>query len=189
MRNKIAFLILALIVNFSPITKAYSDPLMDEVCFDKDSIDNFDSNDYLGTKDSCRYFSLGVGPVIFIPNVGVGYRERFSQFGYDTALSFSTIGYVHQLSAHLVGHYYLDSSGIYEPYLGFGLIGSGVFTNHKEGGFTLSPDFVFGKGIETESKNRHFIEMHIAVPTMWIDFRHANSSYFPLMYIKYGIAF
>ncbi|PJD95055.1 MAG: hypothetical protein CK425_09935 [Parachlamydia sp.] len=189
MKNKITYLILAFIVNFSFIQPAYCQLVMNDVCCPEHAIEAPPPNLDCGVRDAYRYFSLGVGPVIFIPNVGIGYRERYSQFGWDTALSFSTIGYAHQLSAHLVGHYYLNPLRRNSAYLGLGLMGSGVFTNHKEGGGTLSPDFVFGKELERQGDSRHFIEMHVAIPTMWMGSKHTHSMYFPLMYIKYGIAF
>jgi hypothetical protein len=142
-----------------------------------------------GVCDSYRYVSVGMGPIILIPNVGIGYRERHSKFGWDSALSFSTIGYAHQLSAHLVGHYYLSPFQKNSAYLGLGLMGSGIFTNHKHSAGTLSPDFVFGKVLERSNDSRHFVEMHVAVPTVWVESKHSHSMYFPLMYIKYGISF
>lgn len=190
MKNKFIYFILALIANFSFANIANCQPLKNDAyypdSYSEGPAPGFDCD----VCDAYRYVSLGVGPIIFIPNVGVGYRERYSQFGWDTALSFSTIGYAHQLSAHLVGHYYLSPSRKNSAYLGLGLMGSGVFTNHEGGGATLSPDFVFGKELEKiGNSSRHFIEMHVAIPTMWKDSKHTHSMYFPLMYIKYGISF
>lgn len=143
----------------------------------------------VGVYDAYRYVSLGVGPVLFIPNLGIGYRKRFSQFGWDTALSLSTIGYAHQLGAHWVGHYYLSPSRQNSAYLGLGLMGGGVFTNHDGGGAVLSPDFVLGKELERDKNSRHFIEMHVGMPSVWMTTKHHQSTSFPLMYIKYGISF
>jgi len=189
MKNKITYLILALIVNFTFIEPAYCQLMMDDVCCPEYNIETPLPELDCGICDAYRYVSVGVGPIIFIPNVGIGYRERYSQLGWDTALSFSTIGYAHQLSAHWVGHYYLSPLRKNSAYLGLGLMGSGVFTNHKGGGGTLSPDFVFGKGLDRHGDSRHFIEMHVAIPTLWMSSKHAHSMFLPLMYIKYGIAF
>lgn len=102
MNGKIVYLIVAFIVNFSFINPAYCQFIMNDICPKSDTIGlNCDVH------DAYRYASLGVGPIIFIPNLGIGYRKRYSQFGWDTSLSFSTIGYIHQISGHLVGHYYL----------------------------------------------------------------------------------
>lgn len=189
MKNKIVCLVLVFIINFSFLKPAYCQLAMNEVCYPEPDIEAPALDFDCGIYDAYRYVSLGVGPVIFIPNVGIGYRERYSQFGWDTALSFSTIGYAHQLSAHLVGHYYFSPLRKNSAYLGLGLMGSGIFTNHKEGGGTLSSDFVFGKELERSGDSRHFIEMHVAIPTIGMNSKHSHSMYFPLMYIKYGIAF
>lgn len=189
MRNKIGYLLLALIINFSFIKPAYCYAMINDDCCPGHYFEASSENLNCGIRDAYRYFSIGVGPVIFIPNLGIGYRERYSQFGWDTALSFSTIGYAHQLSAHVVGHYYLNPLRKNSAYLGLGLMGSGVFTNHNDGFGTLSPDFVFGKSLERHGDSRHFIEMHVAIPTMVLESKRTHSMYFPLMYVKYGIAF
>lgn len=176
MKNKLKFIIIALITQLSFATPSYAQ----NACEPDLECD---------VSDAYRYVSVGVGPIVFIPNVGIGYRARASQFGYDTALSFSTIGYAHQLSAHMVGHYYLNPLQKNSGYLGLGLMGSGVLTNDKEGGFTLSPDFVFGKELKRKNDSRHFIEMHVAIPTIVTTSKRPRAFYLPLLYVKYGIAF
>ena len=138
--------------------------------------------------DAYPYFSVGVGPVVIIPNLGMGYRERYSQLGWDTALSFSTIGYAHQVSAHLVGHYYFSPMRQDSFYTGLGVLGSGIFTNRHGACATLSPDIVFGKELERKENSRHFVEMHIAAPTL-TSARSSRAVYLPLMYVRYGISF
>lgn len=184
MKTKFASLILALITSFS---FAYSD----EPCYPE----YYSSDDYYcpeydyGVYDAYRYFSVGVGPVVFIPNLGVGYRERHCQLGWDANLSFSSIGYAHQVTGNVVGLYYFDAYAQNSPYVGLGLLGSGVFTNKKGSAATLSPDFVIGKEFERTDYSRHFIEMHIGVPTLVMGKRFNKGLYVPLMYIKYGISF
>ena len=68
-------------------------------------------------------------------------------------------------------------------------MGSVVMTNDRDCGGTLSPDFVFGKELTKKDDNRHFIEMHVAIPTLLLDKKKQHSMYLPLMYIKYGFAF
>ncbi len=186
MKNKIFTLIFALIIQ---VSTAYCQPLMNDECYSEAYAQTFASDDTCSVQNGYRYFSIGVGPIIFIPNVGIGYKQRYSQFGWDTGLSFSSIGYVHQLNGYLVGHYYLSPFRQNSAYLGLGVTGSGVITNHSEGGGTLSPDFVFGKELESSDASRHFIEMHVAIPSIWINSKHTNAMYLPLMYIKYGISF
>lgn len=189
MKNKIAFLAAVLIANLFFLHQAYCQPMVNNVCYPEADTEALASDADRDICDAYKYISVGVGPIIFIPNVGIGYRARYSQFGWDTALSFATIGYAHQLSAHLVGHYYLSPLRKNSAYLGLGLIGSGIFTNDREGGVTLSPDFVFGRELEKSGDRRHFIEMHVAIPTLWMNSKHPRSMYLPLMYIKYGIGF
>jgi hypothetical protein len=120
--------------------------------------------------DSYPYGSFGVGPIMFIPNVGLGYRERFCQWGWDAGISLSTIGYAHQFSVYGVGHYYYRPLRKNSGYFGLGLMGSGVFNNSSRGCALVAPDFVFGKALEKEGhNNRHFIEMHVAIPSMIVE--------------------
>lgn len=149
-----------------------------------------------GVYDAYRYCTVGVGPFVFIPNLGVGYRERHCRLGWDANLSFSSLGYAHQVSGTLVGHYYLDPYAQNSPYVGLGLLGSYVFTNKKGGFGTLSPDFVIGKEFEKTDSSciTQFIEMHVGVPTFIMEKNTWKMGakeflYFPAMYIKYGFSF
>lgn len=189
MKNKLTLLVLAFVVNFSFINAADCQPMTDDACFPLPYEETYAPQCKWGVRDAYRYVSVGTGPIFLIPNLGIGYRQRYSHLGWDTALSFSTIGYAHQLSAHVVGHYYLNPCQQNSAYLGFGLLGSGIFTNHHGAGGTLSTDFVIGKELERDGCKRHFIEMHAAVPTVWMNSKHSHSMYLPLMYVKYGISF
>ena len=189
MKNKIVYLILALIMNFSLAKPLYSQ--FEENDRDCSEIITETSASICDTiiTDNFRYVSLGVGPIVFVPNICIGYRERCSQYGWDSSLSFSTIGYVHQLSGHLVRHYYFTPACKNSAYVGLGLMGSGVISNCGDGGGTLSPDFVLGNGFGGCGDRRQFFEMHVAIPTLWINRKHIHGFYLPLMYIKYGISF
>lgn len=101
MKSKIAFLIF--FINLCIIKPVYcQSEISDPESFTEVPKPSFDYD----LQDAYRYVSFGVGPIIVIPNLGIGYRSRYSRFGWDAALSFSTIGCVHEVSAHLVGHYY-----------------------------------------------------------------------------------
>ncbi len=139
--------------------------------------------------DHYPYVTLGVGPVILIPNIGIGYRERYGRFGWDSSLSVSTIGIAHQLSSQLVGHCYFNPLRQNSGYLGLGILGSGIFSNYGECDGTISPDFVFGKELERVGDSRHFIEMHVGIPTSVMGSAGSETFWFPLMYVKYGISF
>ncbi len=182
MKNTFSYLIASFVVNFLFIGTGYCQPMTNDAGWPCVETSN---SDFDQVCDAYRYVSLGEGPIILIPNLGIGYRARHGQFGSDAAVSFSTIGFAHQLSVHLVGHYYLNPLQKTSAYLGLGLMGSGISTNRKIVGGTLSPDFVFGK----ELGGGHFIETHIAIPSLWMDSKHIYSTFLPLMYFKYGTSF
>lgn len=196
MKNKITLLI-AFIANFYFTTPAHCQTIInDDSCCSEYDIEAPATGIDCGVHHAYRYVSLGMGPLIFMPNVGIGYRERHSQFGWDTAFSFSTLVYplqlsLHQLSLHQVGHYYFSPLWENPAYLGLGLMESIAFTNNGDGeGFgTLSPDFVFGKQFGRQGSDKHFIEMHVAIPTLLISSCDTSPMYYPLIYVKYGIAF
>ncbi len=113
MKNKFTYLFIALLVNCFSLNTAYCQSIMTDCDYPMPNRDEYSDEsapvDNIDTYHAYRYGTVGVGPVIFIPNIGLGYRERFGQYGWDTAVSFSTIGYAHQLTAHLAGHYYFNS--------------------------------------------------------------------------------
>lgn len=188
MKNKITILIITFLTSLSFMQAANCQEVTEEI-FCLESLNEARVQEFSECKsDSYRYVSIGVGPILFIPNFGIGYRERYASLGYDTGFSFSTVGYAHQLSAHFVGHYYLHEQQN-SAYLGLGLMGSGIVPNRGRSGLTLSPDFIFGKEFKKNSESRHFIEMHVAVPTLWVNSKGPRGMYFPLMYIKYGTSF
>lgn len=191
MKNKFAYILLTLITSLSFANAEYYEQPMDMncCCYLEMDCDMIDTDMNCQINEAYRYATLGGGPFLVIPNVGIGYRERFGKFGWDAALSFSTIGVAHQFTAHWVRHYYLSPNRYNSGYLGLGLMASGAFHNEGEGGGSLSPDFVFGKVLESSDDSRHFIEMHVAMPTLWFGSRGAECSYVPLMYIKYGFSF
>lgn len=183
--KKLSLLLSILCINTAAYCQNYT-----EEWYPETSATTCTNSDYdYGVYDSYRYFSVGVGPIVFIPNLGVGYRERHAQLGWDSNISVSSFGYIHQLSANVVGHYYLNPHQQDSYYVGLGLLGSGIFTNKGESFGTLSTDFVFGKEFEKTDYRGHFIEMHVGIPTFVFKGRRSGCSYFPLMYIKYGVSF
>lgn len=177
--RKLFMLISGLVIS----TQAFGDYGPSDVCFAEPQ------NPYQGVYEAYPYATLGGGPIVVIPNIGIGYRQRFARVGTDAALSFSTIGYAHQLSFHAVGHLYLDPCRYDSMYVGLGVTGSGIFTNGKGCIGTFSPDFVFGKVLESSGPRRHFIEMHVGMPTLLFGSGGGHGMYLPLMYIKYGFSF
>lgn len=133
------------------------------------------------------YATIGTGPILIIPNIGIGYRQRAARVGYDSAIGYSTIGYAHQLEGHLIALYYLNPCQKNSNYLGCGVAGSGIFCNDGKSTGLLAPDFVFGK--EFKDCRRQFVEVHIEVPSFLFNRETTTPIYFPLMYLKYGVSF
>lgn len=139
---------------------------------------------------SFRYFNVGGGPFILIPNIGVGYRERHVNIGKDIALSVSSIGFAHQLGAYVMGHYYLSPQEQNSFYFGCGVLGSYFTLNDGSWDCYLSPNFAFGKEFKQTGEDHHFLELHITAPSITLrHHRHCAIMYIPLIYIKYGMSF
>ena len=135
--------------------------------------------------DSFTYFTLGVGPVVILPNVGMGYRSRFFQHGFDVSLSASTIIEAHMIQG-IIGYQFYPNPFREDPwYVGLGAATSLYFDNHDHSDFSLAPDISVGKVLNTKSGERHFLEAHVQAPT----FFDGAQLDLPLMYIKYGVSF
>lgn len=132
------------------------------------------------------YFSVGTGPVLVIPNVGLGFRARRTRTGIDTSLGYSTIGYAHLVQGAVVGHLYLDPWQETSSYFGLGIAGSGFFDNHGYSNGSIGPDFVFGREFRCKGKRRQFLEMHVQAPSWWFDRGRPERFDLPLMFVKYG---
>lgn len=140
------------------------------------------------TKERFRYFSVGTGPILLIPHLSLGYRTRNFRYGTDVSFGYSTIGYVHQLQALFIKHRYLDPFKKDSSYLGLGASASGLFLNKGDTTCLFAPDLVFGKLIGDVEKRRHFIEMHLQIPNIYLD-KGCKITWLPLMFIKYGTSF
>src|SRR5262249_53433159 len=114
--RKVFLLISSLVIS----TQAFCDYSPSDVCFAQQQNPVY---------EAYPYATVGGGPIVIIPNIGIGYRQRFARLGTDTALSFSTIGYAHQLSFSAIGHLYLDPCRYDSMYVGLGVTGSGIFMN------------------------------------------------------------
>ncbi len=176
MKNKFIKLILIVAASFSFSGQAYAQ---------YEPAYNYDYD----TCDAYVYTTVGTGPIFLIPNFGLGYRERQFQSGWDTSINFATLGYIHQVSLHLAGQCYLNPFSRTSPYLGLGVVGSGIFTNHKDWLSTIGPDFILGKEFEGAFGSRQFFEMHVVLPSIVQERRHTYFTYLPMMYIKYGTSF
>jgi len=148
--------------------------------------------------ESFGYVSAGFGPIIPVPNVGIGYRQRFAgQWGWDSALNFATAGVAHHASAQLLAHYYLSEKQN-SVYIGTGARFGGFLSNHRnETAGVMSVDSVIGKALANDGDGNHFIEMHVCTPGYWSTKKVAKVcpstsrkfSALPLVYITYGVGF
>ncbi len=195
MNNKIKTLTCVLLscFSFAQADLAY-DGFAEEECGEMTCCEHSYDNTYPVEFDSrlCggyRYATLGMGPFILIPNVGIGYRERYYRHGWDVGASFSTIGYYHQITAHWARHLYLSPYTQNSGYLGLGVLGSGIVSNRGKGALTLAPVFVFGKELESSDESHHFVEMQVGIPTLWFESGHSKFNYIPFLYFKYGFSF
>ena len=135
--------------------------------------------------DAYPYFTLGVGPVVILPNVGVGYRSHFLHHGFDVSLSYSPIIEAHQAQAIVAYQFYPNPYRNDPWYVGLGAATSYFFDNRHNGALTVAPDISVGKVLATKSGERHFLEAHIQAPT----FSGADQFNLPMMYVKYGVSF
>ncbi|NGX41863.1 MAG: hypothetical protein K940chlam7_00137 [Chlamydiae bacterium] len=142
-------------------------------------------------KDSYGYYTFGVGPIILIPNIGIGYRQRCMRFGYDFSLSASTLIELHQIQGNAVCHYFPNPCRQDPWYFGLGVSTSFILSNHSHNAKTIAPDFVIGKELMHCGSKKHFVEAHINAPT-WgsskYSFKKRGRLDIPLMFIKYGIS-
>jgi hypothetical protein len=153
-----------------------------EVEFSEGPYGSCDSQQY---SSHFRYFTVGTGPVLILPNVGVGFRGRNMRHGYDVSLSFSTIIQAHQLQALALYHYYFCAQRHAAWYAGIGPALSLFVVNSGRTAFAIAPDVSFGKQLSSSSNRREFIELHVQAPT-WSRSEQLN---IPLMYFKYGVEF
>lgn len=141
-------------------------------------------------KVSYGYFTMGTGPVILIPNLGVGYRSRIKHHGFDASLNASTIIIAHSVQGSLLYHFYPDYQRQDPWYVGAGVSAGLFFDNTRDSCFGISPDIVVGKELYSHRNTKHFFEAHVQTPT-WFgnSLKRINRLDFPMVYIKYGLAF
>lgn len=130
------------------------------------------------------YWNVGVGPIVLIPNVGIGMRQLNGHFGWDASLNVGSIFYVTTVQA-MADALYIPNPQICNPvYFGAGIAVGGAFGCR----FTLgavAPDFLIGRVLSDDT----FVEAHMQVPT-WA-FGHGKNEriHIPLITIKYGMRF
>ncbi len=148
---------------------------------------------------SYGYVCAGFGPVLPVPHIGVGYRQRFqNQLGWDTSLVFATGGVAHQLGLNVMAHYYLHSEQHNSVYLGTGVRANGYKENGKSGTpGSVSLDTVIGKVLTSDGDSNQFIELHFCSPSVWTNRKidditgkiDKNFTAEPMVYLTYGVGF
>ncbi|MBA2727403.1 MAG: hypothetical protein H0U49_04440 [Parachlamydiaceae bacterium] len=142
---------------------------------------------------SFNYWNVGVGPLLLIPNVGIGHRYYQDQFGFDVSLNFGSVYYVSSLQL-IANALYIPNPHVERPWY-FGLGGAlGVGTDYKFSGaiVTASPNFLIGKELTNNNDYKSFVEAQIQFPTWGSKARKISKNLrvdFPLMYVKYGRSF
>jgi len=143
-------------------------------------------------EESYKYISGGANFIDKAPCLSVGYRQRWEgNLGWDSAITYATLGVSHHFSWHGVVHYYLNDDKN-APYIGVGArIGEMLYNADRRWMGMISADYVIGKVLMSEGHSSHFVEMHIASPTGWRDHtthnKGVNAS--PFVFLTYGVAF
>lgn len=143
------------------------------------------AQDFTPGKESYNYFTLGLGPTVPIPNIGLGYRQRNLHHGYDLSVNGSTAIGIHMIQGKVLYHYYLDDLSETPVYTGIGGAVGCIFQNKGRAEAAISPSFVIGKQLSCDPGNKRFIEVHIDVPT----FTNRDFTAVPFIYFKYGFSF
>lgn len=154
----------------------------------------------LNVTNSIGYFSIGVGPLpLLLPNFGLGYRFQRNHQGADISLQVATIVTITQVKANLIYDYYFKPNLNSQFYLGLGVGVSGLFENKrhwKKSTACFSPELVFGKQYQNETKDLRFTQIQISFPTFNIRkfperkfSRKHDTFYMPLVVLSYGICF
>lgn len=143
------------------------------------------------TTQQFGYMSVGVGPLpVLLPAFAGGYRTQSGHHGADLSLQVSTVVAFTQVKANLLYHYYFKPNTTSEFYVGAGVGPSYLFGRTKEH-LLISPEVVFGKQYQTDTKDPRFFQIQLSFPTF--AFRahdpQCHIFYFPLVIFSYGIGF
>lgn len=186
MNNKIKKTI-CLVIAFLSSHALTSAEIMESYTFNEEVLCHTIQNDY---ETAYPYFTLGTGPVVLIPSLGVGYRSRVRHHGFDISLNASSVIVAHAIQGQLLYHFYPDYKREDPWYIGAGVAAGYFFENGGHAGGAISPDIAIGKEFLSSKKTKQFIEAHIQAPT-WYNFHRSKHQRldFPLVYVKYGIAF
>jgi hypothetical protein len=135
-----------------------------------------------------NYWNAGVGPIILIPNVGIGRRYFSDHYGWDISLNVGSVIYATSVQIMADALYIPNPQASNPLYLGAGVAFGGAFGSRFAIG-AVAPDLLIGKELSNDEYGKTFIEAHLQVPTWAFGHRKKESIYFPLVTIKYGMSF
>lgn len=137
---------------------------------------------------SFNYWNAGVGPLLLIPNVGIGRRHLCNHFGWDASLNVGSVVYITTVQV-MADALYIPNPEMQNPlYLGAGVAFGGAFGTRFALG-AVAPDFMIGKELSNDEDGKTFIEAHLQIPTWAFGHGAKDRTYFPLVTIKYGMSF
>lgn len=155
-------------------------------------------------EESFGYVHMGLGPApLPLPDFGIGFRKQSHNWGYDVVFELWTIYALTSLKLTPSVLYYSRPDTSSQFYSGFGLANSylipkGNSSNRivSESTYALAPQFIFGKKYKNENGEDRFFQVTVDWPTHTFkqdfirrDFGTAQTLYFPIVYLKYGVAF
>jgi len=140
---------------------------------------------------SYNYVSVGMGPVILAPCLGVGFRHRLRANGFDASLRLSTVGVAHSLQANCNYLRYINSERNSSWYVGAGPAVGIACTNKfsRDAVFVVSPNFVIGKEVICENGSKEFHDFSVQAPHWTPLEKNKGPLNFPTVYYRYGVAF
>lgn len=140
------------------------------------------------TSQAFNYWNAGVGPLLLVPNVGVGRRQLNEHYGWDISLNVGSVVYVTTVQV-IADALYIPCPQAKNPlYLGLGVAVGGAFGSNMATG-AVAPDFLIGKELSNDEDGKTFIEAHIQTPTWAFGHGKKGKTHFPLVTMKYGMSF
>lgn len=141
-----------------------------------------------------NYWNAGVGPLILIPNVGIGRRHLSNHFGWDISLNVGSVIYATSVQVMADALYIPNPQASNPLYFGAGVAFGGAFVISHFAVGAVAPDFLIGKELTNDEYGKTFIEAHVQIPTWTFGndlFNHKvkDRTHFPFVTIKYGMSF
>lgn len=136
-----------------------------------------------------NYWNAGVGPLLLIPNVGIGRRHLNDHKGWDISLNVGSVIYATTVQIMANALYIPNPQAPNPLYLGAGVALGGAFVGSRFAVGAVAPDFLIGKELTNDESGKTFIEAHVQIPTWTFGRDVKDRTHFPFMTIKYGMSF